>query len=240
MSGILLFLNQVLRMFSCLSGIGPTTRSYSSSAPRPAARANPTTQHKQQSSRDILGLNRHLLPAQDNTVEAEVDRYLSDPVMETSPLQFWQVWYFSIQYLILWVITSNSIQDAKHRYPKIFPVAMDVIPIQASSVPCERVFSSGKETMAPRRCRIKPALMEKLQMLKYGIRNQAQLNFTEGMSWATELRELEELHKDATPSDMFSYIKSLSVEDEEDEEGEEDVEDVDVDVVADDDDENDV
>ena len=34
-------------------------------------------------------------------------------------------------------------------------------------MPCERVFSSAKETVSPRRNRIKPELMEALQLLKF-------------------------------------------------------------------------
>jgi hAT family C-terminal dimerisation region len=68
---------------------------------------------------------------------------------------------------------------------------MDIIPIQASSVPCERVFSSGKETMAPRRSRISAHLMECLQILKFSIRKGRALKFTEGMAWADELRDFE-------------------------------------------------
>jgi len=100
---------------------------------------------------------------------------------------------------------------------------MDIIPIQASSVPCERVFSSGKETMAPRRGRITPGFMEKLQMLKYLIRKDASLSFTEGMSWATELIEIKALQKDITPSEMHSYTKCLEVEEDGDDDGWEDV-----------------
>ena len=36
-------------------------------------------------------------------------------------------------------------------------------PAQASSVPCERLFSSGKETCTARRNRLQPHLMEALQ-----------------------------------------------------------------------------
>ncbi|KZT18614.1 hypothetical protein NEOLEDRAFT_1021773, partial [Neolentinus lepideus HHB14362 ss-1] len=51
-------------------------------------------------------------------------------------------------------------------YPTIFKLAMDILPIQGSAVPCERVFSSGKETVTDRRNRLSPELMEALQMLK--------------------------------------------------------------------------
>ena len=67
-------------------------------------------------------------------------------------------------------VLLKYIQEHEQQYPHIFRLAMDIIPIQASSVPCERVFSSGKETMAPWRRRITPNLMEALQMLKYSIK----------------------------------------------------------------------
>lgn len=44
---------------------------------------------------------------------------------------------------------------------------MDVLPVQASSVPCERIFSSSKETTTLRRNRLSPELMEALQVLKH-------------------------------------------------------------------------
>jgi len=94
---------------------------------------------------------------------------------------------------------------------------MDIIPIQASSVPCERVFSSGKETMAPRRRRIKPVFMEKLQMLKYAIRKDTYLNFTQGMAWDAELAEVESIQKNSIPNEVFSYMKYLETRDDEDE-----------------------
>jgi len=71
-------------------------------------------------------------------------------------------------------------------------LAMDVVAIQGSSVPCERVFSSGKETMSARRNRIKYDLMEALQMLKSSMRHSG-LDFTAGSGLKSELEELEEL-----------------------------------------------
>lgn len=55
---------------------------------------------------------------------------------------------------------------------------MDYLPIQASSVPSERVFSSSAETDTKKRNRISVILMEALQMLKYDIKK-CQLSFTE-------------------------------------------------------------
>jgi len=58
-----------------------------------------------------------------------------------------------------------------------FLVALDILPIQASSGSCERIFSYSKETrVTPRRSRLSPALMEVLQILKF-ICKQERLDF---------------------------------------------------------------
>ena len=62
---------------------------------------------------------------------------------------------------------------------------MDYLPIQATSVPCERVFSSAKETDTARRNRISPVLMEALQLLKFTLKKE-RLNFTDGWSTSEE------------------------------------------------------
>jgi hypothetical protein len=59
---------------------------------------------------------------------------------------------------------------------------MDYLPIQATSVPCEHVFSSAKETDTAKRNQIRPALMEALQLLKFSLKKE-HLNFTAG--WST-------------------------------------------------------
>jgi hypothetical protein len=57
---------------------------------------------------------------------------------------------------------------------------MDYLPIQASSVPCEHVFSSAAETDTKKRNRLAPPLMEALQILKF-IYKKERLNFTAGL-----------------------------------------------------------
>ncbi|KIM64060.1 hypothetical protein SCLCIDRAFT_50902, partial [Scleroderma citrinum Foug A] len=82
------------------------------------------------------------------TVEQELSAYLATEVAAgTDPLAFWHV--------------------SRSTFPTLFQIAMDYLPIQASSVPCERVFSSSAETMTKRRNRISPILMEALQMTKF-------------------------------------------------------------------------
>ncbi|KAF8833291.1 hypothetical protein BDN67DRAFT_859400, partial [Paxillus ammoniavirescens] len=62
----------------------------------------------------------------------------------------------------------------------IFAIALDHLPIQASAVPCERIFSSSAETDTKKCNRISPMLMEALQMLKYDFKK-CRLNFTDRM-----------------------------------------------------------
>ena len=90
---------------------------------------------------------------------------------------------------------------------------MDIIPIQGSAVPCERVFSSAKETMTARRSRINSDLMESLQILKFSIRKGQGLNFTAGMSRSAELSELEVINAEeaSIPQDIMAFIASLNV-----------------------------
>lgn len=88
---------------------------------------------------------------------------------------------------------------------------MDVLAIQGSSVPCERVFSSGKETMSARRNRIKYDLMEALQMLKFSIGRSGGLDFTAGSGRKSELEELEELDilYSMAPEDLMTFRRSF-------------------------------
>jgi len=68
---------------------------------------------------------------------------------------------------------------------------MDIIPIQASSVPCERVFSSGKETLSARRNALAPSLIEALQLLKFATKQGRELSFTKGLNQDDEISELK-------------------------------------------------
>ncbi|KAJ3516314.1 hypothetical protein NMY22_g14239 [Coprinellus aureogranulatus] len=113
-------------------------------------------------------------------------------------------------------------------------VPMDILPIQGSAVPCERVFSSAKETITPRRNRIRPKLMEALQMLKYSQRSGAGLDFTCGTSKEAETSILEGNRSDAAEvsSDYATYVNALGQDDDlgsnsEEEEEEYDEDDVD-------------
>ena len=83
-------------------------------------------------------------------------------------------------------------------------MAMDYLPIQASAVPCERIFSSSAETDTKRRNRIGPLLMEALQMLKFHLKK-SHLNFTE--AWMTENAYMAEDDLDKVSNSLTVLLK---------------------------------
>jgi hAT family C-terminal dimerisation region len=88
---------------------------------------------------------------------------------------------------------------------------MDILPIQGSAVPCERVFSSAKETMTARRSRIKPELMEALQMLKFARSRGRSLDFTVRTSAEDQIlaMETDQCFVSLVPDDITMYVRSL-------------------------------
>ena len=84
---------------------------------------------------------------------------------------------------------------------------MDILPIQGSAVPCERVFSSAKETMAARRSRLSPGMMRAFQMLKFSVKQGRGLDFTAGFDWMDELHDLENITHtwSVVPEDLGSF-----------------------------------
>ena len=90
-------------------------------------------------------------------------------------------------------------------------MALDYLPIQVSSVPSKRVFSSSAKTDTKRWNRIHPVLMEALQMLKFSLK-QWRLNFTDG--WAVTEDELEYYADDDEDSaDLLGKLTSEIRED---------------------------
>lgn len=81
------------------------------------------------------------------------------------------------------------IQGNQHQYPLLYRIALDILPVQASAVPCERVFSSSGETHNPRRSRLSSCMFEILQILKYLYRHE-RLDFT--ADWVLKDSDLHE------------------------------------------------
>ena len=57
-------------------------------------------------------------------------------------------------------------QINQHLYPTLARIALDVLPSQASSVPCERLFSNGKLIATDHRARLGSDRFEELQIVK--------------------------------------------------------------------------
>jgi hypothetical protein len=98
------------------------------------------------------------------------------------------------------LVSLMAMQMSRNQYPTFFKIAMDYLPIQASAVPCERAFSSGAETLTARRNRIKPPIMEALQMLKFALKK-SRLNFTS--DWLTTEALMDD---DDTGSDPLLWL----------------------------------
>ena len=84
---------------------------------------------------------------------------------------------------------ASITQVNRTQFPTLFAIAMNYLPIQASSMPCERVFLSSAETDTKKCNRIGPTLMEALQMLKYHLKK-TRLDFC--ANWSTTHENLVE------------------------------------------------
>ena len=87
---------------------------------------------------------------------------------------------------------------------------MDILPIQASSVPCERIFSSSKETITARRNALSPPVVEALQLLKYATKQGKGISFSEGLKAAEEIAELEKREEGEAVEELNSYLHDFS------------------------------
>ena len=81
---------------------------------------------------------------------------------------------------------------------------MDYLPIQASAIPCECIFSSSAEMDTKWRNCIGPLLMEALQMLKFHLKK-SRLNFTE--AWMTESMYMLENNLDKDLNNLAMLLK---------------------------------
>jgi uncharacterized Zn finger protein len=86
-------------------------------------------------------------------------------------------------------------------YPTLARIALDILPCQASSVPCERAFSSSKLTATDRRARLKAEVFEELQMLK--------------AAWRTDVVDLSQINSDVVEEVLDDEFEDMRLEDEE-------------------------
>jgi hypothetical protein len=86
---------------------------------------------------------------------------------------------------------------------------MDILPIQASSVPCERVFSSSKKTITARRNALGPHLVEALQLLKYSTKQGRGVSFMQGLCKDAEFTALETKEQQESVEDLNEFLHSF-------------------------------
>ena len=107
--------------------------------------------------------------------EAELQRYLkdmpADVMPETDIILWWQVRKLFLFNLIVLNVLYYKQQNNHKLYPTLGRIALDILPIPASSVPCERLFSAAKEIADDRRSRLGPKTFEELQIMKFAWRN---------------------------------------------------------------------
>jgi hypothetical protein len=91
---------------------------------------------------------------------------------------------------------------------------MNLVAAQATSVPCEHVFSASKETTTARRNHLTPKIMEATQILKFQAKNKRQIDFTEWLGKEEELGDLEEREVVISAEDVRGLLNSMHEEDE--------------------------
>ncbi|KZT40297.1 hATC-domain-containing protein, partial [Sistotremastrum suecicum HHB10207 ss-3] len=132
----------------------PPPSSSPMSTPPPLRRPNLDTSDSEDDIEDAYDRTRRaLMESADEEVEdwsMEYARYLKDLARdvdrETDLVDWW---------------SKNAT-----KYPTLARIALDVLPVQASSVACERLFSAGKHITTATRSRLNPDVFEQLQLLK--------------------------------------------------------------------------
>ena len=176
-------------------GKGPEKRSKKHVPPSPKKQLTKWQLLVNKYSNDVNPGSRLPFTQTSQSIEDEYAAYTSSRVVQTDILQFWQV-YVVFLVSVSKLIKPTNIQANEWTYPTIFKIAMDYLPVQASSVPCERVFSSSGETDTKKRNRIALELMEALQIRKYNLKGE-RLDFVK--HWVTPVTDL-------TPDDEVEDI----------------------------------
>jgi hypothetical protein len=135
---------------------------------------------------------QRLVDTDDEGWASELRRYLNDRpanvTKHTDIVTWWQVSRLIITHLNS---SANSHrQDHALLYPTLARIALDILPCQASSVPCERLFSASKQSADDRRASLGAKRFEELQVMKFTWRR----NIADLAKWNSE--EVEEVGLD--------------------------------------------
>ena len=101
------------------------------------------------------------------------------------------------------------LQVLRSAYLTLFRITMDYLLIQASSVPCKRVFLSSAKTMTKHWNHISLVLMEALQITKFFLKKD-RLKFMEGL-----VTLQHEMRLDEDEDDILAWIIDTNLNKEE-------------------------
>ena len=104
-------------------------------------------------------------------------------------------------------------QNNHKLYPILGRIALDILPIPASSVPCERLFSAAKEIADNHRARLGQKKFEELQVMKSAWRNDIQDLTTWNSAFVEEVDQLDEFQGLLDCDVWQSELDKLELED---------------------------
>jgi hypothetical protein len=103
--------------------------------------------------------------------------------------------------------------EENHRiYPTLRWIALDFLPCQASSVPCERLFSASKQVATDRHARLGAQRFEELQLMKFAWRQ----GVVDTAAWnSSEIEPVDvEEYKDLFVADVEQAGRDLNSDEE--------------------------
>ncbi|KAF5314462.1 hypothetical protein D9619_011745 [Psilocybe cf. subviscida] len=172
-------------VFSRIKSLSQTLRKSSSLSAIPDATDNNNT-IENVTLQSVEELARQADEAGEKHVEDELEAYeAAGLIAEHEPLDLLRFW-----------------QEHMTVFPLFYRIALDVLPVQASAVPFERVFSSSKETDTNRRANLSPEKFEEFQILKFGFRGE-RLSFTDDLVCTYIERSILDVSPD-TVKDMYA------------------------------------
>jgi hAT family C-terminal dimerisation region len=134
---------------------------------------------------------------------SELRRYLNDRpgdvTKDTDIVQWWQ--------------------DHSALFPTLARIALDILPCQVSSVPCECLFSASKQTADLCRSSLGAKWFEELQIMKFAWRRKILDNAEQNWAWVEEIQlgeyseflEADETSAESLQATQILYLLGLTL-----------------------------
>ncbi|KIK92809.1 hypothetical protein PAXRUDRAFT_829606 [Paxillus rubicundulus Ve08.2h10] len=140
--------------FSALDRLSRSISSANLPSPSPASSPVPSTPTPEDQAAAAQRQLERDLPA----IDVELEKYRAAGIISGAALADFDILRF-------W-------QANTHVFPLLYHVTLDIFFVQASSAPCERVFSSGKDTDTARRNSLSPRMLAVFRVLKFLFRSE--------------------------------------------------------------------